>query len=375
MDSENYYSNEPVDSWGPTDLDKLLLWGVEKEMSDLSILPGKPVYLEIHGEWYTVTKRPVRTSEIATILDCWYGGQGSAMVQSGQDLDFSHEIKKDRLTRLRFRCNATACADGYATGINLVLRSIPGTPPALESLNLEPEILSAIFPTNGLVLITGVVGSGKSTTLAAILRKISETQRRHILTYEAPIEFDLANNPNAIGPIAQCEIGRHLPSFDVASRNSARRAGNVILLGEARDKETLTEVLKSAEKGVCVYSTVHTMSVADTPMRMVNDFPPNEQNGIASALWASLRLIIHQRLVPGRTGGRVALREFLVFQPKHCNRLYGTPLSKVTPVIQEMVTDDGQTLLADARRKYTDGAITDEAYRSIVKEFDEVMHG
>jgi defect-in-organelle-trafficking protein DotB len=117
------------------------------------------------------------------------------------------------------------------------------------------------------------------------------------------------------------------------------------------------------------------MSVADTPMRMVNDFPPNEQNGIASALWASLRLIIHQRLVPGRTGGRVALREFLVFQPKHCNRLYGTPLSKVTPVIQEMVTDDGQTLLADARRKYTDGAITDEAYRSIVKEFDEVMHG
>jgi defect-in-organelle-trafficking protein DotB len=213
------------------------------------------------------------------------------------------------------------------------------------------------------------MGTGKSTLLASLLRRIRETMPKNVITYEEPIEFDLMGIPNPMGPLVQTQIPIHLSDFSQAPRNAARRAADVILVGESRDTETLKRMLESAEIGVCAYSTVHTRSVAETPSRIINVFPETMQHQIASTLISSLRLIVQQRLLPAKSGqGRVAIKEYLVFNATLRKALFNTKIENLISTIEDMVDEHGQPLYADAQKKYDQGLIYKEDLVAIQKE-------
>jgi defect-in-organelle-trafficking protein DotB len=375
MEGDPRFGDEPISHWLPEDFDRFLVWASQIGASDASVVPGTPLWVRLHGRWLRVTRRGVSTDEIMGLLDTLArSSAASARVKGGEDLDFSHEIKIDRLKRQRFRVNATACRDGWGLGVNLVLRSIPAHPPQIESLDIESDLLDHLFPPSGLVLVTGVMGSGKSTLLSACLRKIIEQGDRFTVTYEAPIEYDLMSIPNARGPIVQSEIPRQLRDFARAPRNSARRAADVILVGESRDRETLRSMIEAAEIGVAAYSTVHTRSVADTPSRIINMFPIDEQPGIAVTLTSALRVIVQQRLVPrSDSEGRVALREYLVLDERGRRDLMGEPVERLGLSIREKMAGQdqaviGQDLLTAARRAFEEGLIGLPTLQAIERE-------
>lgn len=368
------YKEEPSGRWDPVEFDRFLLWVDDIRASDIMLVPDKPLWVKMHGAWIRATRRPLSIDEVDFLLDGMSRtSSASAVIKGARDIDFAHEVKRDRFVSVRFRVNGTGCRVGWSHGTTIVMRAIPSLPPPLTSLGVEDEIMQKGFPENGLVLATGVMGQGKSTLLSSMLRHLNETRAKSIMTYESPIEFDLSNIPDAKGPVTQTEVPTHLDSFAVAPRNSARRAADVVMYGESRDPETLRGMIEQSEIGTAVYSTVHTRGVAETPTRIINVFPFDQQNQIASTLISSLRLIIQQRLLPSTKGGRIAIREILAFDSGMRDELISVPPMELIPAIQEMLKNYGKSLLSDAREKFHQGLISVEELGKIEYEF-EVTH-
>ncbi len=366
------FPDEPMMHWQISELDRLLLWSVEHEASDVCLQPNQPVWMRRHGEWIPVTTREVTSEEIFEMVDQISGtASSSARLKGAGDLDFAYEISTGRFTSERFRVNATACRDGWSTGAEMTLRSIPSLPPRLEDLGVEEEIAENAFPDRGLVLVTGTIGSGKSTLLASMLRRIRETQPRKIITFEHPVEFDLMSVPNPKGPLVQTGIPEHLSGFGLSPRNAMRRATDVILVGESRDRETLWGMLEAAETGTAVYSTVHTQSVADTPTRIINVFSADMQQQVAGALISSLRLVVQQRLERSPQGGRVPVKEYLVFDREVREQLMHVGLREMTTAVAGLVESRGRPILQDALEKYDRGLLYKETVKKIEKETEK----
>ena len=371
MTNPGWYPREPRIRWDYAGINDLLLWGTRCGMSDLCLRSALPAWMRLNGTWRMVTQRAITTDELLSALErLTRNNSVAALIKSGQsDYDFAHEIEESRGVRRRYRGNATPVADGYSTGVKIVFRAIPSMPPALEDLHVEQEILDHAMPSNGLVLVTGVMGSGKSTLLAAILRRIIEKGGRNVSTYESPIEFDFDAIPNPGGPVSQSTIPEHLRSFLTATRNSTRTAPDVVLIGESRDPDTLRGMIESAEIGVAAYSTVHTRSVPETLSRIINVFPIAERLQITATLISSLRLIISQRLVPlPDNSGRTALREYLAFTPEIRETLLNTPLERLIPQAEELLSSSGQRIQDAAERAYAGGDIGRDIYQAILAE-------
>lgn len=364
-----YYPDEPRLNWDKDDITKLVLWGTRKGMSDIILNSGDVAYCRVHGEWRKVTRFPFNAENLLKILN-WMARNSAAdgILTSGQDYDFSFEIEGGRFERLRYRGNATPIADDLKTGISITLRSIPTTPPTLDALDIEPGLKGALFPNNGLVLVTGVMGSGKSTLLAAVLREAAVTLPKHISTYESPIEFTFAPVENKLGPFEQSEVPRHLKDFLSATRNSTRRAPDIVLIGESRDAETLRGMLESAEIGVAAYSTVHTRSVSATPTRIINVFNQEERTAMAASLIKSLRVIVQQRLYACLNGGRVAAREYLVFTEPMREKLASLPLPQLDSAIEKLVQAHGQPLEVAVKKLLDAGLISHMDYEAVKAE-------
>jgi defect-in-organelle-trafficking protein DotB len=363
------YTDEPRFRWQADEFATLLRWGAEQGMSDLAVYPKSPVWIRRNGNWIQVTRRKIATEELYSILDTISNNQAaSSEIKRGEDMDFGYEVYIERGIRRRFRVCATACKDGWGTGVSMVFRAIPEHPPQLQDLDIEKEIIQAAFPNNGLVMVTGTMGSGKSTTLAAMLRHIGENHHKHIVTYEAPIEFDLMSLPDLTGPVIQSAVPIHLKDFLSGIRNSTRRAPDVILVGESRDPETLRGMIEAAEIGVTAYSTVHTRSVAETPARIINMFPASQQQQVATTMLASLRLIIQQRLLPDTSGGRMAVREYLAFTTQIRRELMQTPVHGLIARIENYVQEQGQPLLKTAGQMYDAGKITEQQLQQLIRE-------
>ena len=349
------------------ELNALLLRAVELKASDIVLKPDDPVWLSLHGEWVRGTRRRINGPEISDLLnETARHPSASAQVGAGLAMDYAYVVPATRFTRNRFRVNATQCRTARGSGFELTLRPIPDQPPSLADLNLEPGIREALFPLYGLVLSTGPVGSGKTTGQASTLAHISRTRRRRILTYEAPVEFDLDGIPDRIAPVTQMEIPNDLREFKDTVRNSLRRAGNIILVGECRDAETFRSLFEASETGVAVYSTAHTNSVADTISRTAGMFPWQERDGTVRAMIASLRLVVHQRLFPSPSGGRVAVREYLAFTPEIRKSLLKEDYARIVPRIEEWVERAGQPLWKDAQAKAERGLISEETREEIL---------
>ncbi|MBZ5699733.1 MAG: PilT/PilU family type 4a pilus ATPase [Acidobacteriia bacterium] len=279
---------------------------VSKQVSDLIFSPGRAPQVEINGQLKEVKIAgvgkllPEATRRIATDLIGRNEIVTSKLEQEGAT-DLSYSLSGIA----RFRVNVFRQRGTYA----IVMRVIPQTIPDLASLNLPPHLGEIADLRNGIVLVTGPTGSGKSSTLAAILNKINEEKAYHILTIEDPIEFLHAHKKSTIH---QRELHSDTPSFALALRAALRQAPKVILVGEMRDKETIEIALEAAETGHLVFSTLHTIDASKTVERIIGVFPLADQQAIRNRVSKAFRYIISQRLIPRKDGtGRVAVIEIL----------------------------------------------------------------
>jgi len=305
----------------PTDLDRLVLFCVDHHASDITIQSGSKVLAEVYGKMREVTVRALSHAEVSELMNGIYGANAVTQILSGMDIDTQYEVRPLRGQRYRFRVNGTGCYVQGHEGIQITMRSIPLDPPRLADMNLPQSLIDALIPLQGIIIVAGATGSGKSTLLSSIMREILETKDGKILTYESPIEFvyDNIKAPNAI--ISQHEVPKHLPDFPSSIRNALRRKPTYILVGEARDAETISAVIDAALTGHTVYTTVHSNGVADTIRRMVSAFKAEERHSRSLDLVTLVRAVIWQALLPSADGKRVALREWLIFNEEVRNQL------------------------------------------------------
>lgn len=354
-------------------VDDLILWCVMQRASDITIQSDRPTYIEVDGKLYPITRRSIDSADIAAFVTKMYGLDAMAALTAGKDLDLSYEIKVDRNTRFRFRVNITAILSRGRDGVSITMRVLPNVPPRMSDLGIEKEIIEAWAPRQGLVVVTGPTGSGKTTLLAAGTRMLIEREQGagKMLTYEAPIEYvyDSIMGPHSI--IAQSEIPRNLPSFAAGVRNALRRKPNIIMVGEARDRETVSAAIEAGQTGHCVYSTTHTIGVAATVRRLVSVFESAERLERAYALMETMRLIVTQALVPREGGGRVAVREFLIFDEQVREHMLDTPLENWTLETQNLLEKFGQTMQKSANAVYSQGLINRRSYLQLSRGFGE----
>jgi twitching motility protein PilT len=279
---------------------------VSKQVSDLIFSPGRPPQVELNGQL-----REVNIAGVGRLLP--EATRRIAVDLIGKNDLVSSKLEKDGSTDLsyslpgiaRFRVNVFRQRGTFA----IVMRVIPQNVPDFNTLNLPQQLGEITDLRNGIVLVTGPTGSGKSSTLAAILNKINEEKAYHILTIEDPIEFLHLHKKSTIH---QRELHSDTPSFALALRAALRQAPKVILVGEMRDKETIEIGMEAAETGHLVFSTLHTLDASKTIERIVGVFPLSDQQAVRTRLARTFRYIVSQRLIPKKDGsGRVAAIEIL----------------------------------------------------------------
>ena len=270
--------------------------------SDLHLAPGYPVMMRVRGTLVANGDRSLTSRDIEPMLMALLTPEQRAHFESTGDLDFAHAHG----TRARFRANYMK----KLGGVGAVFRAIPTTIKTLDELGVPPGIRKLSELRAGLVLVTGPTGSGKSTTLAAMIDHINRGRPGHILTIEDPIEF--VHQPRRC-LITHKEVGEHVPTFLDAIRSAGRENADVILVGELRGAETMKAALQLASFGILIYATVHTNSAAATIDRYVNAFPAEQQPQIRGLLADSLAGVVAQQLLPKADGqGRVAAHEILL---------------------------------------------------------------
>lgn len=273
-------------------------------VSDLIISPSRPPQVELSGQLVAVPGLPVlnpqETARIAADL-IGTNKRAAEFLQKDGACDTSFSVPD----LARFRVNVFRQRGTYA----IVMRTIPMNIPSFEDLKLPLQLKDIAGLKNGVVLVTGPTGSGKSSTLAAIIRLINETKAYHIVTIEDPIEF---MHPHGKSTIHQRELHSDTPTFALALRAALRQAPKVILVGEMRDRETIEIAMTASETGHLVFSTLHTIDAPKTVERIIGEFPVSEQTAIRNRLAQSFRYIVSQRLLPRKDGqGRVAAIEIL----------------------------------------------------------------
>jgi twitching motility protein PilT len=290
----------------PTPAVLLAMLAVSSKVSDLILSPGSFPMVEVSGKLTPVKipgMPPLTPEDTRRIAHELIEGnkQATDSLQNLGSCDISYRVPG----RCRFRVNIFQQRGSHA----IVMRVIPQVIPTLADLKLPPQLSEIADLQNGIVLVTGPTGSGKSSTLAAVLDRINESHAYHILTIEDPIEF---MHRHKCSIVHQRELHSDTPSFALALRAALRQAPKVILVGEMRDKETIEIALEAAETGHLVLSTLHTIDASKTVERIIGAFPMGEQDTIRNRLGKSFRAIISQRLIPRKDGnGRVAIVEIL----------------------------------------------------------------
>ena len=274
------------------------------KVSDLIISPHRPPQVELGGQLVVVPGLPVLSAQDTARLAADLIGtnkRAADFLKNDGACDTSYSIPD----LARFRVNVFRQRGTYA----VVMRTIPMVIPSFEDLKLPPQLKDIAALKNGIVLVTGPTGSGKSSTLAAIIRLINETKAYHIVTIEDPIEF---MHPHGKSTIHQRELHSDTPTFALALRAALRQAPKVILVGEMRDRETIEIAMTASETGHLVFSTLHTIDAPKTVERIIGEFPVSEQTAIRNRLAQSFRYIVSQRLLSRKDGhGRVAAIEIL----------------------------------------------------------------
>ena len=340
-------------------LDKLLAMIVAEGGSDLHIGQGQPPKMRRHGDVMPMREEVVTRDEAAKMLSEICGPQNWELFEKSGDLDFAYEMDG----RSRFRCNFLKQTNGYGA----VFRLIPTRIATLDQLGIPPVAKQFGHLRGGLVLVTGRTGSGKSTTLAALIDYINENFSRHVVTIEEPIEFVHGNKRSIV---TQREVPGDSDSFPNALKAALRQDADIVLVGEMRDLETISLALTAAETGLLVFGTMHTNNARKTVDRMVDVFPPNKQAQTRAMLANSLCGVLAQLLLKKADGsGRLAVNEVLIASPAVSAIIREGATQKLQDVI---VAGKGQGMqfMDDAIQAVLEkGAIT--AHEAFMKAIDK----
>jgi len=336
---------------------------------DVYIVGESVIAVKTNSRLLDAGRRVIKESEVRFIVNHLYGGEnGYGEVTRGNELDTSYEVVGENGVRYRYRINIVAMrGERNATSVRVTMRSIRTNPRTLKDLCVEDDIIKALRPSQGMVLVVGGTGSGKTTLLSAGIREMLEDKESHevICEYSAPIEttYHTVNKVNS--RIYQSEVGRDVATFADGVRNALRSNPDVIVVGEARDRETIESSVIASLTGHLVYTTSHANSPPEAIRRMILAFDSDERNSRQADLVASLRLIIVQKLVRGVDGGRVALRGYIVMNDEVRNRLYATQPDDIVPVLKKVIEDFGKPMLLSAQEALKEGLISEVVYKSI----------
>lgn len=313
----------------------LLLLTKQRGASDLHLAAGAPPSLRLNGRLIRLEgASPLSREEMHRMLYDVLTDEQKARFEATHDLDFSIELASVG----RYRVNAFM----QRLGEGMVLRLIPSKIQTLDDLEMPPVLKDLAMKDRGLVLVTGPTGSGKSTTLAAMVHHMNENREHHVITIEDPIEF--VHEPKKCN-INQREVGPHTQSFSSALRSALREDPDIILVGEMRDLETIAQAITAAETGHLVLSTLHTNNAPQTVSRIVDVFPPHHQEQVRVQLADSLLGVVAQTLIPTLDGrGRVAALEIMVATPAIRNMVRENKVHQLPSAIQTGARDGMQSL-------------------------------
>jgi twitching motility protein PilT len=331
----------PAASGGEPEINVLLRKMFQMGASDLHITSTHKPLIRLHGDMQELSDQPVITPErMQALIGAIMMPHNAAQFEDTHDTDFAHEIAG----LARFRVNVFM--DRF--GMGAVFRTIPMDIVTAEKLGLSKEVLDLCFLSKGLVLVTGPTGSGKSTTLCALVDYINRHRKDHIITIEDPIEF-VHQKKNCL--INQREVHVHTKSFANALRAALREDPDIVLVGEMRDLETIAIAIETAETGHLVFGTLHTTTAASTVDRIIDQFPADRQSQIRTMLASSLKGVISQTLCKKTGGGRLAAMEVLFVNSAVSNLIREGKIYQI-PSVMQTAKGQGMTLLNEALFKY-----------------------
>ncbi|MCY4249069.1 MAG: ATPase, T2SS/T4P/T4SS family [Rhodobacteraceae bacterium] len=329
-------------------LRSFLMSCVASGASDITLQTDQQPRVLIEGILYLVKTRYWSPSDIQTTLEELYRSANALAEISGQKiLDFAYEIKPDSGPKQRFRVNAVGVQGWDATGVEISIRILPNYTPCPDCVGLAKMETSLLTPSDGLVVVSGSTGSGKSSTLAAMVRHHLEDRQtpKKIVIIESPIEFTYrditareSGSPTIVG---QSEVGFHIPTFAGGVRSALRRNPDIIIIGEARDKTTITAAVEASLTGHLVYTTTHSYSVSNTIQRLLSAFSGDNQAHRIIDIITSLRVIMVQKLVPDIAGKQKlhAIREYLQFTPEVREKMLSIESHEWPSLVERSISD------------------------------------
>lgn len=323
-------------------------YAIKKEASDLHLVGDEKPAIRVNGLLEDVEAGEIADAELRTAVNSLLSKEQKEKFAEEMELDFSFALDGGR-----FRINIHQ-QEGK---IGLAARRIPKEIPTPEDLDFLPAMRELPKLYDGLVLVTGPTGSGKSTTIAAMIEMINQERKAHVVTIEDPIEFQFVDKKSLI---EQREVGIDTKSFHEALKRALRQDPNVIYVGEMRDPETISAALTAAETGHLVFSTLHTPSAAEAVERVVDVFEGFKQKQILVQLAAVLRAVVAQQLMPGKDGKLVVAREILINTPAASNLIRENKIAQIESVIQTGASEGMVTLASDVERLIKEGKIESE---------------
>jgi len=345
------------------DIRDLLKLAAEKNASDLHLLINQPPILRVDGELFDINQivpdgkfAKLTSEDLTNFVDTIVDKDSKKRFYDKRDLDLGYQVAAYRY-RLNFSFEKNS--------IRIVARVIKEAEPSLEDLGLPIEISDLLESREGLILVTGPTGCGKSTTLAAMINHINSKKSANIITLEDPVEFIFKSKKSII---SQRQLGTDMLSFTSGLKHILRQDPNVIMLGEMRDLETISAAITIAETGHLVLATLHTYSAIQTIDRIIDIFPPYQQSQIKSQLSFVLSAIISQRLLPKIGGGRVAAREILFNNSAVANLIREDKIAQIKSVIETGSNVGMITLDKSIKQLYQSGQVSYEVARSYVED-------
>jgi len=335
----------------PRQIDPYLTEVLSRGGSDLHFIAGDPPRVRVYGDLQVLSDTPLPADRVVSALEEILPRQAKARLEEKDGADFAYTIPGVS----RFRVNVFR----HIGGLGGVFRAIPSKALTLDQLNMPESVRSLCRANNGLILVTGKTGSGKSTTLAAMIDDINARIKGHILTIEDPIEFV---HPRKNCLVSQREVGVHSPSFAEALHSALREDPDVVLVGELRDLETMGIAVTAAEMGILVMGTLHTNGAAATVDRIVNAFPADKQAHVRTMLSTSLRGVISQQLLPRNDRrGRAAALEILVNIPAVSNLIRQGKLDQLENTMQSGAQHGMRTMDSAIQELLDKGVISGRA--------------
>ena len=342
------------------DITELLTFSFKESASDLHLSAGLPPMIRVDGDIRRINVPPMDHKKVHGLIYDIMNDQQQRDFEENLQCDFSFEVPGVS----RFRVNAF----NQSQGVGAVFRTIPSKILTMDDLGMGKVFKDIAKTPRGLVLVTGATGSGKSTTLAAILDYINSTRYDHILTIEDPIEFVHASKKCLVN---QREVHRDTRSFSDALRAALREDPDIILVGEMRDLETIRLALTAAETGHMVFGTLHTSSAAKTVDRIIDVFPSEEKSMVRSMLSESLQAVVSQTLLKKNSGGRVPAHEILIGTPAIRNLIREDKVAQMYSAIQTGNALGMQTLDQSLKALVNQGLIARETAREKAKDPDK----